>query len=168
MSYYNTHCYKIPYIKSKNLTKKQQALCGLQAIFPLFNCQTSGSNTNLQKINYDISYFYIYLALENMGKDDGKMIGKIIGFIIVFSFIILFNIKDFNNLLNEKCEEYIQPRKMGGSGVFITLMLIGLLLVILDIKKTELLFVFWAAYLIIYTLIFFKIKNIIKRRKDEE
>lgn len=57
---------------------------------------------------------------------------------------------------------------MGGSGVFITLMLIGLLLVILNIKKTELLFVFWAVYLIIYTVIFFKIKNIIKRRKDEE
>ena len=94
--------------------------------------------------------------------------GKIICFIVVFILIIIFNIKDFNNLLNEKCDDYVQPRKLGGSGVFVSLMLIGLLLVIVEAKKTELLFILWVVYIFIYTLIFFKIKNIIKRRKDKK
>ena len=100
-------------------------------------------------------------------EEKDKM-GKIIGFIVVVIFIILFNIKDFNNLLNEKCEGYVQPIKLGGSGVFVSIMLIGLLLVIVEATKPELLFILWGVYIFIYSFIYFKIKNIIKRRKDKK
>lgn len=82
------------------------------------------------------------------------MLGKVIGFIIVLILIIIFNVNDFVNIYNFGKIDVKSP------GVLMTLMFLAFdYILLVDSISIELLVIIWMIYIIIYTLIYFKIKN---------
>ena len=82
------------------------------------------------------------------------MIGKIIGFIIILFLIIVFNVNDFIDIYN------FGHTKTNTPGLLITLILLVIYYcVILDTTRIEPLIIICVIYIIIYTLIYFKIKK---------
>ena len=87
------------------------------------------------------------------------MLLKVLLTIIVFLLFIIFNIKDFNNLLNHGEKSFIQGKRTGGSAIFHTFFQLGFLSLVYDLRNIESFVVIYVIYLIVYTIIFFKIKK---------
>lgn len=88
-----------------------------------------------------------------------------VGNIIVLILIILANVKDFIRLYKDATDEYIQAN----SGMLYSL--VGLLWFVMELDKKYLflsIFILYAVYITIYTVIYFKIKKYKENRNKEE
>ncbi len=93
------------------------------------------------------------------------MMVKVISTIIVVFLFIVFNLKDFDNVLNHGEDEFIQRENSGGSAVIATFLFIMFLLELYGVLNLASLFITYIIYFIAYTVIFFKLKKI---RDDKE
>lgn len=97
------------------------------------------------------------------------MAGKVIGLLVIIFLIIVFNLHDFDNLLNKGVNDYIQ-RYSGMLNTCVALVIIPSLIfpVRYEVGKWIILSL-EVVYIAIYTWIYFKIKKIKEEReKDEE
>ncbi len=89
---------------------------------------------------------------------------RVIGIIVVIFFIVMLNLLDFDNLLNRGESAYIQRF----SGMLVSHALLIALAMIIGIEDVAVILFICVIYIIIYTLIFFKIKRIKEERKERE
>lgn len=88
---------------------------------------------------------------------------KVIVFVVVLFLIIVFNLFDFDRLLNGGTDDYIQVE----SGLLKTLCWLFVFVIIFDIKRVSLVIILYGSYIAIYTLLYLKIKKFKKEKEDK-
>ncbi len=89
---------------------------------------------------------------------------RVIGIIVVIFFIIMLNLRDFDNLLNRGASAYIQYY----SGMLASNILLLALAMLIGIEDVAVILFICVIYIIIYTLIYFKVKKIKKEREKRQ